>query len=82
MKTWKIYKHTNLINGKSYIGQTAQEDLNKRWADGHGYYAKRKNKNNTIFYYAILKYGWENFKHEIIEDGIKTLEEANEREAD
>lgn len=81
MKTWKIYKHTNLINGKSYIGQTSQEDLNKRWSDGHGYYAKRRNKNNTIFWNAIQKYGWENFSHELLEDGIKTLEEANKREA-
>ena len=75
MKTWKIYKHTNLINGKSYIGQTSAENPNQRWSSGYGY-----SRRNPVFYNAIKKYGWDNFSHEIIEDNIKSLEEANERE--
>ena len=84
MKTWKIYKHTLLLDcpskGKSYIGQTSELNVELRWSNGWGYYAKRRNKNNTVFYNAIKKYGWEHFSHELIEENIKTLEEANERE--
>jgi len=68
-----IYCHTNLINNKKYIGLTKQEP-NTRWQNGNGY------KYCRLFYNAIKKYGWSNFKHEIIEDGIETLEQANERE--
>lgn len=73
METWKIYKHTNKINGKCYIGQTCRKNPNERWNNGKGY-------NGTIFAKAIKKYGWDNFEHEIIEDGILSEEEANERE--
>ena len=75
MKTWKIYKHTNLINGKSYIGQTCAANPKVRWAGGSGY-----SRRNPVFYNAIKKYGWENFNHEILVDGITTLEEANRLE--
>lgn len=75
MRTWKIYKHTNLINGKAYIGQTSATDPKTRWANGRGY-----NRRNPIFYNAIQKYGWDNFSHEILVDGITTLEEANRLE--
>ena len=75
MKSYTIYRHVNRINGKSYIGQTCR-DPSKRWAKGNGY-AK---EHQTAFYNAIQKYGWENFDHEILEDGIKTLKESNERE--
>lgn len=84
MKTWKIYKHTLLLDcpskGKSYVGQTSEPNVELRWSNGWGYYTRRQNKNNTIFYNAIKKYGWENFSHELIEENIKTLDEANERE--
>lgn len=75
MKKWIIYKHTNKINGKCYIGQTCQS-LIERWREnGIGY-----QNNAPIFYKAILKYGWNNFDHEIIEDNITTKQEADERE--
>ena len=57
---YSIYKHTS-PSGKSYIGITKQGK--KRFGkDGNGYKKQRK------FYNAIQKYGWDNFKHEIIED--------------
>lgn len=68
-----IYKHTNLINNKVYIGQTCQDPPEKRWAPSNY-------KGCTYFYAAIEKYGWENFSHEIIENNL-TLEEANGKEA-
>ena len=32
-KTYYIYKHTNLVNRKVYIGQTYQDPV-KRWGNG------------------------------------------------
>ena len=75
---WLIYKHTNLVNGKIYIGQTKQT-ANNRWANGLGY-NPYNNLQNCVFWNAIQKYGWDNFKHEIIEDNIQTKEEADKRE--
>ena len=72
MKTYCIYCHTNKINNKKYIGQTCQSP-EKRWKMGRGYV------NCPRFYSAIQHYGWENFKHEILETGL-TAEEANSRE--
>ena len=68
-KKYKIYKHTS-PNGKVYIGQTCCS-LSKRFRrNGVGY------KNNHYFFSAILKYGWDNFTHEVVCDNL-TLQEAN-----
>lgn len=73
-RNYKIYMHKNKINGKVYIGQTYQ-DLEKRFGcNGAGY------KQCTAFYHAIQKYGWYNFDHILLEEGINTKEDANERE--
>ena len=64
-----VYRHTNPYNGKIYIGMTGQKPL-RRWDCGRGYIG------NKYFYRAIKKYGWDNFYHEILCDGL-TLEEAN-----
>lgn len=70
---WIIYKHTNLINNKIYIGQTCQNP-EQRWRNGKGYNSK------TYFAKAINKYGWDNFTHQIIEENIPTRQIANQRE--
>lgn len=70
---WIIYRHLNKINGKSYIGQTCQIDLNLRFKNGNGY------KRSKLFYKAIKKYGWENFEH-IILDQATTKKQANKKE--
>lgn len=69
---WIIYKHTNKINNKSYIGQTVQKP-EERWREGKGY------KDSPKFWNAIQKYGWENFTHEILETGPNAIW-ADERE--
>lgn len=69
-----IYMHVNKINGKKYIGQTCQENINHRWKNGLGY------KPCTYFYHAIEKYGWDNFDHIILETNIGSALEANEAE--
>lgn len=58
-----IYKITNIINNKIYIGSST--DIKKRW---HGHkYDLRKNKHcNTHLQNAWNKYGEDNFKFEII----------------
>lgn len=57
-----VYKHTT-PSGKVYIGITKRKP-EYRWNHGNGY------KNNEHFYRAILKYGWDNIKHEIVENGL------------
>ena len=53
-----IYKITNLINNKSYIGYTA--DPEARWK-GH-----RHNQGSKLVFQAIKKYGVDNFKFKVI----------------
>ncbi len=61
-----VYKHTS-PNGKVYIGITCQKP-NERWRGGLGY------RHNEYFFRAILKYGWENFTHEILLDNLTKAE--------
>lgn len=68
-----VYQHT-APNGKVYIGITGQNPL-KRWNNGTGY------SKNILFYRAIVKYGWDNIKHEILFDGL-TEEEACKKEVE
>lgn len=62
-----VYKHTS-PSGKSYIGQT--NNYERRC------YQHQKKVKNTAIFYAIKKYGWDNFTHEILKDNL-TLEQAN-----
>lgn len=62
-----IYKITNLLNGKCYIGQSI--NIQKRWTNHKTSY-KNPNKDcyNYPLYKAFRKYGLENFKFEILEE--------------
>lgn len=76
--SWLIYKHTNKINGKVYIGQTCKKNPRYRFGiEGSGY---TKANPDSHFSRAIKKYGWSNFETTILEKNIPTLEKANERE--
>lgn len=68
-----IYLIINLINGKMYVGQTRQK-LELRI----GEHKRKGNKNSLGIDGAIKKYGWENFKVEILEEC--PIEMLNERE--
>lgn len=63
-----IYAHINKINGKMYIGQTVQTLQARFKKEGKGY------KACTKFYNAIKKYGWDNFKHIVLECGLNDNE--------
>lgn len=72
-----IYKITNLLNNKVYIGQTIRT-VQSRWRR-HILDAKN-NKLNTHFARAIRKYGEENFSVEII-DTANSAEELTQKES-
>jgi len=64
MKEYAIYLHTNKLDGKKYVGITSKKP-HQRWGkDGNGY------SSQPQFYNAILKYGWDNFDHEILQEGL------------
>ena len=62
-----VYIHTNKTNGKKYVGITNQKAY-LRWNHGRGY------RPETYFRRAIEKYGWDNFEHEIVFEGLTELE--------
>lgn len=68
-----IYKITNLINGKLYIGLTTNT-IQERWY----YHLKDLEKKKSALYNAMNKYGVKNFKIEEIEQC--TLSNVRERE--
>lgn len=60
---YKIYMHI-FPNEKTYIGITGLS-LDDRWKNnGSGY------KGQPLVYRAINKYGWDNIKHIVLEDGL------------
>ena len=71
-----IYKATNKINGKSYIGQTINELHDRK--SGHLRSSKGDN-TDCMFHNAILKYGKESFKWRVICE-CKDIDELNKME--
>jgi group I intron endonuclease len=68
-----IYKATNLINGKVYIGLTSSSlEHRKRCHFGNAF----KYNSQAYFHRALRKYGWDNFKWEIIDEA--DMERNNE----
>jgi group I intron endonuclease len=76
---YTVYMHISPSN-KVYVGITKQNPVD-RWQNGKGYL---KTSNNGEYHQplmarAILKYGWDNFQHEIFDDCL-SKEEAEKRE--
>jgi group I intron endonuclease len=72
MSIYTIYKATNRITGKSYIGYSSDWKSRKRL---HKYHAKQDDRN-YLFYNSIRKHGFESFIWEIIyqsKDKLHTL---------
>lgn len=62
-----IYKWTNLVTGKSYVGSAV--NLTERFKD---YYSEKRLrriilKSRSLIYSSILKYGYSNFNLEVLE---------------
>lgn len=65
-----VYAHVNIFNRKVYVGIT--NSISRRWGkNGSGYTSNKYG----CFKRAILKYGWDNFEHIILENNL-TLKEA------
>ena len=63
---YTVYKLTS-PSGKVYIGITSKT-VQERWRNGKGY------KDNAHISFAIEKYGWENFKKEILFENLSSEE--------
>lgn len=68
-----LYRITNLLNQKVYIGQSNQEK--ERWRQ-HKYYSRYPEKTRQYVHRAMAKYGINNFIYEVIAC-CKTQDEAN-----
>lgn len=71
-----VYKITNDINGKIYIGQTSRS-LEKRWNE-HRRDMYKKTCEKRPLYAAMRKYGVQHFHMELVEEC--PLEQINQRE--
>lgn len=74
-----IYKITNQMNGKVYIGQSTR--IEERWKDHKQKpFLENSDEYNYPLYKAIRKYGLENFTFEVVEECLQ--EELNQKEID
>ena len=65
-----VYRLTNLITKKTYIGKTVQGF--KRRMSQH-----KRSKSQTYLHSSIRKHGWDNFKKEIIIDDVPEEDLSN-----
>ena len=73
-----IYKITNLINNKIYIGQSI--NIQQRWmAHRHRPFNINSSQYDTPLYRAIRKYGLQNFSFEILEECLEKELDSKEQ---
>lgn len=72
-----VYKSTNTINNKCYIGQTVKKLEDRKQL--HLYRLNSMKNKNWHFYNALRKYGWDNFEWEVLEE-CDSKEELDEME--
>jgi len=68
MIIYSIYRIVNQINGKVYIGFTSKKE--DRY-NSHQKQSKQSKHSKKILYCAVKKYGWENFKFDIIYQSLE-----------
>ena len=61
---YSVYRITNILNGKIYIGKTKQNPPVRRWAEHTS--DSRKENPKMYIHRAMKKYGIENFLFEVI----------------
>lgn len=71
-----IYKITNLLNNKIYIGQS--KDIYARYNQHHKYEYKNESRADFHLYQAFKKYGLDSFSIEVVE--LCPLDELNDKE--
>lgn len=74
-----IYKITNNISGKSYIGQSVhiEQRISEHKSESASTDTNRK-AYNSVIHKAIRKYGWSNFSYSIIEECL--ISELDDKE--
>ena len=77
-KTYKIYKCTNNVNGKIYIGYT-HKTLEKRIIE---HKCSVNTGSNYLLHKAMRKYGFENFSWELIFESFDKDYALNQLEND
>ena len=75
-----MYKLTNMINGKGYVGKAKDSHVRMREHEMRGSQKLPRGKKTQAVDEAIYKYGWENFKKEWLETNIEPAK-LLEREA-
>ena len=70
MKNGIIYKVTNTVNGKCYIGQTIQAFAQRKGEHLRTAFLETNIRYSCHFYRAVRKYGKEKFEWEILATGI------------
>ena len=72
-KKWSVYIHTNKVNNKVYVGITSWKPEDRWGHNGNRYYKE----DQSVFYNAIKKYGWDGFEHIIFAENL--IEEEAKR---
>lgn len=63
-RVYRVYAHICKVNGKMYIGQTCRSLKKRSGKNGYCY------GDSLPFSNAIKKYGWDNFIHIVLIDGL------------
>lgn len=62
-----IYKITNIVNGKIYVGKTVKRKIATYWNNAHVYKLRKKKHHNKYLQASWNKYGEASFTFEVVE---------------